>query len=55
MREESESLGVEVNPTWGRFDAETLTVVAVNSTDASATSAPPDGAPSDGDEGTPTP
>ena len=55
MRGEAESLGVEVNPTWGRFDAETLTVVAVNSTDPSATSGPADGAPSDGDEGTPAP
>jgi parvulin-like peptidyl-prolyl isomerase len=55
MRDEAESLGVEVNPTWGRFDAETLTVVAVNSTDGSATSAPAEGAPSDGGEGTPAP
>jgi parvulin-like peptidyl-prolyl isomerase len=55
MQGEAESLGVEVNPAWGRFDAETMTVVAVNSTDASATTGPADGAPSDGDEGTPAP
>ena len=55
MRDEAESIGVEVNPAWGRFDAETLTVVAVNSTDPSSTSGSADGAPSDGDEGTPAP
>jgi peptidyl-prolyl cis-trans isomerase C len=56
MRDRAETLGVEVNPRYGRFDEETLTVVAVNSTDPSASAAgPPDGAPSDGDEGVPAP
>jgi foldase protein PrsA len=48
MREQAASQGVEVNPKYGRFDAETLTVVAVNSTDPSVSAVPRD-------EGTPTP
>lgn len=36
MRDQAESRGVDVNPKWGRFDLETLAVVAVNSTDPSA-------------------
>jgi peptidyl-prolyl cis-trans isomerase C len=55
MRDQADTLGVEVNPTWGRFDAQTLTVIAVTSTDPSASGGPADGAPSDGDEGTPAP
>jgi foldase protein PrsA len=59
-RDQAESRGVEVNPKYGRFDAESLTVVAVDSTDPSASAGapaggPPDGAPNDGDEGTPAP
>lgn len=55
MRDQAEADGVEVNPRFGRFDLETLTVVPIESTDPSATSGPADGAPSDGDEGTPAP
>ena len=55
LRDQAETQGVEVNPKYGRFDPETLTVVAVNSTDPSANAGPADGAPSDGDEGTPAP
>ena len=55
LRDQAETEGVEVNPKYGRYDIETLTVVAVDSTDPSASSGPPDGAPSDGDEGTPAP
>ena len=55
MRGQAETQGVEVNPKYGNFDLDTLTVVAVNSTDPSASSGPADGAASDGDEGTPAP
>ena len=55
MRDQAETQGVDVNPKYGSFDVTTLTVVAVNSTDPSASSAPADGAASDGDEGTPAP
>ncbi len=55
MRDQAETRGVEVNPKYGSFDVETLTVVAVNSTDASASSGQADGAANDGDEGTPAP
>ncbi|MDH4112252.1 MAG: peptidylprolyl isomerase [Actinomycetota bacterium] len=55
MRDQVETQGVDVNPKYGTFDPETLTVVAVNSTDPSATGGPADGAPGDGGEGTPAP
>ncbi len=55
IRDQAESQGVDVNPKYGRFDMETLTVVASNSTDASASAGPADGAANDGDEGTPAP
>jgi parvulin-like peptidyl-prolyl isomerase len=55
MRDQAETSGVEVNPKWGRFELETLTVVPVNSTDPSAAGGDDDGAASDGDEGTPAP
>ncbi|MGZ8632015.1 MAG: peptidylprolyl isomerase, partial [Actinomycetota bacterium] len=55
LRDQAETTGVEVNPKYGRYDLETLSVVAVDSTDPSASSGPADGAASDGDEGTPTP
>lgn len=55
VRQQAEAEGVEVNPKYGRFDPETLTVVAVNSTDPSANAGPSDGATNDGDEGTPAP
>lgn len=55
MRDRAEAEGVEVNPRYGRFDPESLTVVAVNATDASASAGPADGAANDGDEGTPGP
>lgn len=55
MRDQVETQGVDVNPKYGSFDVETLTVVAVNSTDPSASSTPADGAANDGDEGTPAP
>ncbi len=51
MRDQVETHGVDVNPKYGRWDAETLAVVATNSTDPSATAAPSDGAGG----GTPTP
>jgi foldase protein PrsA len=38
LRTQAGTLGVSVNPQFGRFDVQTLSVVAVNSTDASATS-----------------
>ena len=52
MRDQAETRGVEVNPKYGRFDLETLTVVAVDSTDPSD---PGEGAANDGGEGTPAP
>lgn len=52
MRDQAETRGVEVNPKYGRFDLETLTVVAVDSTDPSD---PGEGATNDGGEGTPAP
>jgi len=55
MRDQAETQGVEVNPKYGNFDLDTLTVVAVNSTDPSASSGPADGSATDGDEGTPAP
>lgn len=55
LRGQARSEGVEVNPRYGTFDPQTLTVVAVTSTDPSAAAGPADGAPSDGDEGTPAP
>ena len=50
MRDQIETQGVEVNPKYGRWDLETLSVVAVNSTDPSASAAP-----ADGDGSTPAP
>jgi hypothetical protein len=44
-----------VNPKYGRFDVDTLTVVPIDSTDAGASATPADGAANDGDEGTPAP
>ncbi len=55
LRGQARSEGVEVNPRYGTFDPQTLAVVAVTSTDPSAAAGPADGAPSDGDEGTPAP
>ena len=55
LRDQAETQGVDVNPKYGRFDPETLTVVAVTSTDPSGDAGPADGAASDGDEGTPAP
>ena len=55
LRDQAETHGVDVNPKYGRFDTETLTVVAVTSTDPSASAGPADGASRDGDEGTPAP
>jgi hypothetical protein len=55
IRDQARTQGVDVNPKYGRFDSETLTVVAVNSTDPSATGGPADGATRDGDEGSPAP
>jgi peptidyl-prolyl cis-trans isomerase C len=60
IRDQVEAQGVEVNPRYGRFDPETLTVVAIESTDASASASgaaggPADGAANDGDEGSPAP
>lgn len=52
MRDQIETQGVEVNPKYGRWDLETLSVVAVNSTDPSASAGPADGA---GDGSTPAP
>ena len=43
-----------MNPKYGRWDLETLSVVAIDSTDPSASEGPADGA-TDGDEGTPAP
>jgi hypothetical protein len=43
MRDQIETHGVDVNPKYGRWDDETLTVVAVNSTDPSASAEPTDG------------
>lgn len=43
MRDQIETQGVDVNPKYGRWDDETLTVVAVNSTDPSASAEPTDG------------
>jgi hypothetical protein len=40
MRDQIETQGVDVNPKYGRWDDETLTVVAVNSTDPSASAEP---------------
>jgi parvulin-like peptidyl-prolyl isomerase len=54
MRDQIETQGVEVNPKYGRWDLETLSVVAIDSTDPSASEGPADGA-TDGDEGTPAP
>ncbi|HEX7248203.1 MAG TPA: peptidylprolyl isomerase [Actinomycetota bacterium] len=55
LRGQARSEGVEVNPKYGRFDLQTLTVIAVTSTDPSAAAGPADGASADGDEGTPAP
>jgi hypothetical protein len=43
MRDQIETQGVDVNPKYGRWDDETLTVVAVDSTDPSASAEPTDG------------
>ena len=55
LRAQARSEGVEVNPKYGNFDPQTLTVVAVTSTDPSAAAGPADGASADGDAGTPAP
>ena len=60
LRDRAEGGGVEVNPKWGTFDLETLTVVALDSTDPSASSTPAAGAgetpaESTGDGVTPSP
>ncbi|MGH2630181.1 MAG: peptidylprolyl isomerase [Actinomycetota bacterium] len=51
MRDQVETHGVDVNPKYGRWDDETLTVVAVDSTDPSASAGAADGSGG----GTPTP
>jgi PPIC-type PPIASE domain/SurA N-terminal domain len=58
MHDQVETKGVDVNPKYGRWDGETLTVVAANSTDPSASAAPSadGGGAADGSGGgTPTP
>ena len=54
VRDQIDESGLEVNPKYGRFDAETLTVVAIDSTDPSATTPPAGGAQSPA-EVSPTP
>ncbi len=40
MRKQSDDQGVDVNPKYGKWDVQSLTVVAITSTDPSATSSP---------------
>jgi hypothetical protein len=54
MRDQMETQGVEVNPKYGRWDLETLSVVPIDSTDPSASEGSAEGAAGDGDS-TPAP
>jgi parvulin-like peptidyl-prolyl isomerase len=54
MRDQMETQGVEVNPKYGRWDLETLSVVPIDSTDPSASEGSAEGTGDDGDS-TPAP